>query len=170
MTANNLPPPRTYTVTRQIVIAAVNVAPFTTWDVYSAKCDQKRVAIPDFLQKCPACSVAFCGSAPFHLCKVKGHEHLHFMCSPCAADFNNPDRTDPPADAVCDKVMDLVSRHLGFENASGTDWHILTRCKSSREIGTMTIDDFEEVNDDQVAELADLFLEIHLQLVNGRLI
>lgn len=74
-------------------------------------------------------------------------------------EIKRPDAAEKVA-LTRDEIIERLGKHFGFENKSGTDWHILTRCKSSREVGTMTIDDFEEMEFDHLGELADLILEM----------
>lgn len=47
------------------------------------------------------------------------------------------------------ELMDL----FGFNGYEGTYWHILTRVKESRHIGTMSLDDFEEVTEESLLDL-----------------
>lgn len=63
-----------------------------------------------------------------------------------------------------DALAELIGNYFGLADKDGTYWHILTRCKSSREVGTMSIDDFEEVDFNSVDELADL---IFTELTKG---
>jgi hypothetical protein len=50
--------------------------------------------------------------------------------------------------------------HLGFDGVDGTYIYCLTRVKEAFHVGTMTLDDFVEVDGDFVAELADMFVEM----------
>lgn len=59
-----------------------------------------------------------------------------------------------------EQVMEKLFDHLGFDGVDGTYIYCLTRVKEAFHVGTMTMDDFVEVDGDFVGELADLFLEI----------
>lgn len=69
---------------------------------------------------------------------------------------------------IKEDAMKRLYEHLGFDGVDGTYIYILTRVKEAFHVGTMTLDDFVEVDDDFVGELADLFAEMAkplLQLV-----
>ncbi|MFF2909988.1 hypothetical protein [Paenibacillus sp. NPDC057934] len=51
--------------------------------------------------------------------------------------------------------------HLGFNGCDGTYIYILTRVKEAFGYGTMTLDDFVEIDGDFVGELADMIMEFH---------
>jgi hypothetical protein len=44
-------------------------------------------------------------------------------------------------------------KYFGFDGKDGTYWHILTRVKEARQVGTLTIDDYQEMNEEDLAEL-----------------
>lgn len=50
--------------------------------------------------------------------------------------------------------------HLGFDGVDGTYLYWLSRVKEAFHVGTMTLDDFVEVDGDFVGELADLFVNM----------
>ena len=55
-------------------------------------------------------------------------------------------------------LLEWLYEYFGFDGADGTYAFMLTRCKSSRDIGTMSIDDFEEFTDEHISELADFLI------------
>lgn len=58
------------------------------------------------------------------------------------------------------KIVETLANHMSFNSKDGTDWHILTRIKEARSYGTLTIDDFSEVNNDNLNELADALIPV----------
>jgi len=66
------------------------------------------------------------------------------------------------------QVVEKLDEHFGLNYPDGTYYYCLTRCKSAFNVGTMTFDDFHEIDEEFTAELADLFIEMAkplLQLV-----
>lgn len=59
-----------------------------------------------------------------------------------------------------EQVMEKLFDHLGFDGKDGTYIYCLTRVKEAFHVGTMTLDDFVEVDEDFVGELADVFMEL----------
>lgn len=65
----------------------------------------------------------------------------------------------PTVDAVelnRDKLIELLSRYFTIGNSYTYE---LTRVKEAFEVGTMTLDDFAEWNEDNVADLADWLIK-----------
>lgn len=58
-----------------------------------------------------------------------------------------------------EKLVDLLNNWFGMNDVDGTYVYNLTRCKSAFLVGTMTLDDFEEITDENIDELADYILE-----------
>jgi hypothetical protein len=66
---------------------------------------------------------------------------------------------------IKDKVESELYEHLGFDEVDGTYIYCLTRVKEAFHVGTMTLDDFVEVDGDFVGELVDLFLKLYSALL-----
>lgn len=58
-------------------------------------------------------------------------------------------------EALVEKLYDF----LGFNGNDGTYIYSLTRVKEAFHVGTMTLDDFVEIDDEFVHDLADFILE-----------
>lgn len=54
-----------------------------------------------------------------------------------------------------DQLIDWLNEYFGMDD---TYHFVLTRCKSAYGVGTMTINDFEELSPDATAALADYLL------------
>jgi hypothetical protein len=63
------------------------------------------------------------------------------------------------------KAEKKLYEHLGFNGVDGTYIYCLTRVKEAFHVGTMTLDDFVEVDEEFVGELAELFAEMVLPLL-----
>lgn len=52
-------------------------------------------------------------------------------------------------------ILNVIRNVIGLSDEweDGTYLHWLTRCKSAFSVGTVTIDDFEEINDDLTYEI-----------------
>lgn len=59
-----------------------------------------------------------------------------------------------------EKLMDLLFDHLGFNGKDGTYIFCLTRVKEAFGYGTMSLDDFVEIDEEFVADLADFILSL----------
>ena len=57
-------------------------------------------------------------------------------------------------------LIKKLENFFGMGDEEGTYFYNLTRCKSAFELGTMSIDDFEEITDEQIDELAAYVLEM----------
>jgi hypothetical protein len=57
-----------------------------------------------------------------------------------------------------EELVDKLAEYFGFNGKDGTYYHILTRAKESFGYGTMKVDDFQEMNEDDLYELADFLL------------
>jgi hypothetical protein len=57
-----------------------------------------------------------------------------------------------------DDLIEWLNGYFGLDGSEGTYAHWLTRCKSSRGVGTMSIEDFEEFSEESITELADFIL------------
>ena len=58
-----------------------------------------------------------------------------------------------------DKLMEVLSKYFGINDSDGSYTHELTRCKSAYSVGTMSMEDFEEWTEHNVADLADYVLK-----------
>jgi hypothetical protein len=58
-----------------------------------------------------------------------------------------------------DDLVQWLATHLGYGGNDGSYLYHLTRCKSAFGIGTVTVQDFEEVDYSFVEEIADMLLE-----------
>lgn len=56
-------------------------------------------------------------------------------------------------------IRDIVDDHLGLTWQDGTYLYNLTRCKSAFNVGTVTIDDFEEIDLKFSQELVDKIIK-----------
>jgi len=59
-----------------------------------------------------------------------------------------------------DEIADKLLQYFGFNYPDGTYIYNLMRTKSAFNVGTMTLGDFEEIDEDFVYDLADYILEI----------
>ena len=59
-----------------------------------------------------------------------------------------------------EKLAEKLFYYFGFDYPDGTYVYNLTRVKSAFHIGTMTLDDFEEIDDEFIYDLADFILEL----------
>lgn len=57
-------------------------------------------------------------------------------------------------------LIKKLENFFGVGDEEGTYFYNLTRCKSAFGLGTMSIDDFEEITDEQIDELATYVLEM----------
>ena len=64
-------------------------------------------------------------------------------------------------------IEEKLYEHLGFNGVDGTYIYILTRVKEAFGYGTMTLDDFVEIDGDFVGELADLITEIQAPVLDA---
>ena len=58
-----------------------------------------------------------------------------------------------------EELASTLIEYFGLNRQCGTYWHILTRVKESRHVGTMTIDDFEELSEETIYELAEFVIK-----------
>jgi len=58
-----------------------------------------------------------------------------------------------------EKLNKLLSDYFGLNSAVGTYTYKLTRCKTAFEVGTITLDDFEEIDETDVEDLAEFLIE-----------
>lgn len=60
-----------------------------------------------------------------------------------------------------DKLIKVLESFFGFNESwgDGTYFYNLNRVKSAFNVGTITIDDFTEMEHEQIEELADLIIE-----------
>ena len=58
-----------------------------------------------------------------------------------------------------EKLAQLLFDFFGFNGHDGTYTYNLTRCKSAFNVGTMTLDDFVEMDEEQIYELSDFIIE-----------
>jgi len=58
-----------------------------------------------------------------------------------------------------EQIAQKLLQYFGFNYQDGTYIYNLMRTKSAFHVGTMTLDDFEEIDEDFVYELADFILE-----------
>lgn len=60
-----------------------------------------------------------------------------------------------------EKLLKILEEYFGFSDSweDGTYFYNLTRVKSAFSIGTVTIDDFTEIEHEQLEELADFIIE-----------
>jgi uncharacterized membrane protein len=58
-----------------------------------------------------------------------------------------------------DELAEKLEDYFGFNGSDGTYFYWLTRVKEAFHVGTMTLDDFVEIDGDFVDELADFILE-----------
>lgn len=57
-----------------------------------------------------------------------------------------------------DELVAKLAEHFGFNGIDGTYTYILTRDKAAFGYGTMKLNDFQEMNEDDLYELADFLL------------
>ena len=55
-------------------------------------------------------------------------------------------------------LVNKLAEHFGFNGVDGSYTYILTRDKEAFGYGTMSMDDFQEMNEDDLYELADFLL------------
>lgn len=55
-----------------------------------------------------------------------------------------------------EQIRDELYKLFGMGDRDGSYWHILTRVKEARQVGTLTIDDYKEVEMDDLEELINL--------------
>lgn len=70
------------------------------------------------------------------------------------------DRTETRHMMDKEKLIEKLYDYFGFNYPDGTYIYCLTRTKSAFNVGTMTLDDFEEIDDEFIYELADFILEM----------
>lgn len=60
-----------------------------------------------------------------------------------------------------EKLLKILEEYFGFSDSwgDGTYFYNLNRVKSAFGVGTITIDDFTEIEYEQIEELADLIIE-----------
>ena len=60
-----------------------------------------------------------------------------------------------------EKLLKILEEYFGFSDSwsDGTYFYNLNRVKSAFAVGTVTIDDFTEIEYEQIEELADLIIE-----------
>lgn len=58
-----------------------------------------------------------------------------------------------------EKLADLLYNYFEFNCKEGTYWYCLTRVKEAFSMGTVTLDDFEEMTEETVEDLTDLIVE-----------
>ena len=58
------------------------------------------------------------------------------------------------------EMTEKLADFFGINSNDGTYWHILTRVKDSRYVGTMTIDDFVEIDMEIISDLAEFITNI----------
>ena len=59
-----------------------------------------------------------------------------------------------------EKLVEKLFDYFCFNTKDGTYIYNLTRVKEAFHVGTMTLDDFEEIDEEFIYELADFILEI----------
>ncbi|WP_346938079.1 hypothetical protein [uncultured Clostridium sp.] len=59
------------------------------------------------------------------------------------------------------KLIELLMEFFGFDGSDGTYWYWLTRVKEAFAVGTMTLDDFVEMENETLEELADEILKLN---------
>lgn len=59
-----------------------------------------------------------------------------------------------------EELAQKLFTYFGFNYIDGTYIYNLTRSKSAFNVGTMTLDDFEEIDEEFIYELADYILEL----------
>lgn len=62
-----------------------------------------------------------------------------------------------------EEIAQKLLQYFGFNYPDGTYIYNLMRTKSAFHVGTMTLDDFEEIDEDFVYDLVDYILEIITQ-------
>jgi len=93
-------------------------------------------------------------SSPWGLCPCKCHK---------------PEEEGHPTDTTLEGLLKEVVDLFGFDNKEGTYWHILTRVKEARQVGTLTIDDYQEVTDEDIQPILDFITKAYtLGQANGR--
>lgn len=60
-----------------------------------------------------------------------------------------------------EKLMEKLYEHLGFNGRDGTYIYCLTRVKEAFGYGTMSLDDFVEIDEEFVSDLADFILSLN---------
>lgn len=60
-----------------------------------------------------------------------------------------------------EKLLKILEDYFGFSDKwqDGTYFYNLTRTKSAFNVGTVTIDDFEEMEYEQIEELTDIIIK-----------
>jgi len=74
--------------------------------------------------------------------------------------FKRVDKVETQPTIDKEKLVEKLYNYFGFNSKDGTYIYNLTRVKSAFNVGTMTLDDFEEIDDDFIYGLADFILEI----------
>lgn len=59
------------------------------------------------------------------------------------------------------KLIELLMHFFGFDGSDGTYWYCLTRVKEAFAVGTVTLDDFVEMENETLEELADEILKFN---------
>jgi hypothetical protein len=55
-----------------------------------------------------------------------------------------------------ENLVDVLNDFFGLNEQDGTYFYELTRVKSAFDVGTMTMHDFEEINETQIEDLANV--------------
>lgn len=58
-----------------------------------------------------------------------------------------------------EKLVDIFIEYFGVDNPEGSYTYELTRVKEAFSIGTMTLEDFEEFDEEAVHDLADFLMK-----------
>ena len=63
-----------------------------------------------------------------------------------------------------DKLTNKLFEYFGFNTKDGTYIYCLQRTKSAFQVGTMTLEDFEEIDEGFICELADFIADEYNQM------
>lgn len=58
-----------------------------------------------------------------------------------------------------EKILDVLNDWFGVDTPDGTYTYMLTRCKEAFSVGTMTLDDFVEISEEDINDLADYIVK-----------
>lgn len=71
--------------------------------------------------------------------------------------FDGPEKKDEHSKDTMERLIEILS---SFFNLGDSYHYVLERVKSSRAMGTMSIDDFREYDEDDVAEIVELLIDV----------
>jgi len=58
-----------------------------------------------------------------------------------------------------EKLIEVLTKYFGLNDQDGTYTYSLTRVKSAFNVGTITIDDFQEFDDEQIEDVAQYIIQ-----------